>query len=62
MSSNLLIAIAILFLSLGVYAYITLKEHDIDETEDEIIRDLQKLVKSKIAGYAVPEMVQVRFL
>ena len=43
---------------LGIYAYITLKE-DITESEEDIIKQLRALVKKKIAGYAVPEIVQV---
>ena len=43
----------------GVYAYVTLKD-EITEPEDQIIQELKDIVKQKIAGYAVPEMIQVR--
>ena len=44
--------------SAGVYAYITLKDH-VTQPVDEIIGELKSLVKKQIAGYAVPEMIQV---
>ena len=43
----------------GIYAYVTLKD-DITEPQDQIIQELKDIVKQKIAGYAVPEMIQVR--
>ena len=43
----------------GIYAYVTLKEYDLDETTDEIIDELKGMVRKQIAGYAVPEMIQV---
>ena len=43
----------------GVYAYVTLKD-DVTEPEGQIIQELKDIVKQKIAGYAVPEMIQVR--
>ncbi|XP_070578293.1 acetyl-coenzyme A synthetase 2-like, mitochondrial [Ptychodera flava] len=42
----------------GVYAYITLKE-GVTEPEDQIMKELKELVKTQIASYAVPEMIQV---
>ena len=42
----------------GVYAYVTLKE-DITEPPEDIIQELKTMVKSHIASYAVPQMVQV---
>ncbi|KAK7086893.1 Acetyl-coenzyme A synthetase 2-like, mitochondrial [Halocaridina rubra] len=38
----------------GVYAFIVLKEN-LYSTEQEILTDLKKLVKTKIAAYAVPD-------
>jgi acyl-coenzyme A synthetase/AMP-(fatty) acid ligase len=35
-------------------AFVTLKE-TVQETEEDIIKDLKGLVKTKIAAYAVPE-------
>jgi len=42
----------------GVYAYITLKE-DVTEDPKTIISELKQSVRQQIAGYAVPEMVQI---
>ena len=49
----------------GVYAYVILKrkamhdlhEHDLDE--GKLTKELQQLVRTQIAGYAVPEKMQV---
>ena len=43
----------------GIYAYITLKEHDITESVEEIEADMRKMVRNHIAAYAVPDMMQV---
>ena len=43
----------------GVYAYVTLKMQ-LDEEPEQIIDELKSLVRSKIAAYAVPEIIQVR--
>ena len=41
----------------GVYAYITLKEGYKDKVS-EVEMELKKLVKNKISGFAVPEVIQ----
>lgn len=41
----------------GVYAYIILKE-EVSEDQCEIEKELKKLTRSKIAGYAVPDVIQ----
>lgn len=41
----------------GIYAYITLK-HDCN-VDDNIIADLKMIVRQKIAGYAIPDLIQV---
>lgn len=38
----------------GVFAFMILKDHT-HESIEEIKNDLRKLVRSKIAGYAIPE-------
>ncbi len=38
----------------GIYAFLTLKE-TVNESHEEIINDLKRLIKSKIAAYAIPE-------
>lgn len=43
----------------AVFAFIVLKE-DFHSTQEEIMADLRKLVRSKIAGYAIPEVFLVR--
>jgi len=40
----------------GIYAYITLK-HDCN-VDDNIIADLKMIVRQKIAGYAIPDLIQ----
>ncbi|XP_072168945.1 acetyl-coenzyme A synthetase 2-like, mitochondrial [Diadema setosum] len=42
----------------GVYAYVTLKD-DISESEEQIILELKAIVRKKIAGYAVPDIIQI---
>eukprot|EP00111_Clytia_hemisphaerica_P000546 TCONS_00001613-protein len=42
----------------GVYAYVTLKE-GISESEEDIKKELQAMVKSSIGSFAVPEMIQI---
>ncbi|XP_042235478.1 acetyl-coenzyme A synthetase 2-like, mitochondrial isoform X2 [Homarus americanus] len=42
----------------GVFAFIVLKK-DLHSTQEEIISDLKKLVRTQIAGYAVPEVTLV---
>jgi hypothetical protein len=42
----------------GIYAFVTLKEH-VTEPLDQVLSELKHLVKTKIASYAVPEMMQV---
>ncbi len=44
----------------GVYAYVILKRSAEDEDHDKLSADLQRLVKDKISGFAVPEYIQVR--
>ena len=46
-----------LFRVLGVYAYVTLKEHTEDKPE-EIKQELRAMVKKSIGGFAVPEIIQ----
>ena len=41
-----------------MYAYVTLKDH-VTEPEEQVIQELRDIVRKKIAGYAVPEMIQV---
>ena len=43
----------------GVYAYVTLKD-GVTESHDQIRQELKDLVKKNIAGYAVPQIIQVR--
>ena len=43
----------------GVYAYVTLKE-GVQESNENIIKELKALVKEQIGSFAVPEMVQVK--
>lgn len=43
----------------GIYAFVSLKE-SIKETPEEITDDLKKVVKTKIASYAVPDHILVR--
>lgn len=42
----------------AVFAFIVLKE-ELQSTQEEILADLRKLVRSKIAGYAIPEVFLV---
>ncbi|CAD5111357.1 DgyrCDS673 [Dimorphilus gyrociliatus] len=42
----------------GIYAFVSLKE-SIKETPEEIIDDLKKVVKTKIASYAVPDFILI---
>ncbi len=42
----------------GVYAFITLKDH-VTEPTDQIVQELKATVRQKIAAYAVPEIIQV---
>ena len=44
----------------SVFAFMVLKE-DTHETIEQINDDLKKLVRSKIAGYAIPETFLVSF-
>ena len=46
----------------GIYAFVTLKEHDIDEVVDDIKKDLAQVVRQQIAAYAVPDVIQVKLL
>ena len=41
----------------GVYAFITLKEGFTDKLQ-EVERELKQIVKQKISGFAVPEVIQ----
>ena len=41
----------------GVYAFITLKEGYTDKLQ-EVERELKQIVKQKISGFAVPEVIQ----
>ncbi len=46
----------------GVYAYIVVKESAMDMTHEERMKmrnELKSMVKKKISGFAVPEMIQV---
>ena len=43
----------------SVYAYVVLKESS-SESKEKLMEAMRKDVKSKIAGYAVPEHIQVR--
>ena len=40
--------------TLGVYAFVILKD-GVTDPEDEIIKDLQQLVRTQIGGFAVPQ-------
>jgi len=42
----------------GVYAYVTFKE-GVQESQEQIIDDLKKMVRANIASYAVPELILV---
>jgi len=42
----------------GVYAYLSLKEGRGDNEEEQLTKELRELVKGKISGFAVPEMIQ----
>ena len=42
-----------------MYAYVTLKE-GVTTDSDELMAELKKSVKDKIASYAVPEILQVK--
>lgn len=43
----------------GIYAYVVLKESSI-ESKDQLMDEMKSMVKTKIAGYAVPDYIQVR--
>ena len=38
----------------GVYAFVILKD-GVTDPEEEIIRDLQQLVRTQIGGFAIPQ-------
>lgn len=42
----------------GIFAFIILKENP-ESTEDQILQELKKLVRTKIAGYAIPDFTLV---
>ena len=44
----------------GIFAFITLKEN-VNEAEEQIIKELKQNVKKKISGYAVPHNFLVKF-
>lgn len=45
----------------GVFAFIVLKEN-VQRPEEEIVAELRKMVRSTIAGYAVPDVILVGFV
>ena len=60
-SNNLSVTLlCILLCFTGVYAFITLKEH-VTETEEQIKEEMRAHIKKKIAAYAMPDMMQVRY-
>lgn len=42
----------------GIYAFIVLKDK-VEESVEQIIKELKIMVRSQIAGYAVPEIILV---
>jgi acetyl-CoA synthetase len=47
----------------GVYAYVVVKEVAANMTQkekEELANQLKAMVKQKISGFAVPEMIQVK--
>ena len=42
----------------GIYAYVVLKTSSAHDKQD-LVKEMQKLVRDKIAAYAVPEHIQV---
>lgn len=43
----------------GIFAFVTLRQ-DNDFNDEQVINELKSLIKSKIAGYAVPQYFLVR--
>ena len=47
----------------GVYAYIVVKDiadHMTQQEKENLMNELKAMVKNKISGFAVPEMIQVK--